>query len=282
MAAVLCYPYGVTITCVCDNTGSVYNCYPTNYKNKHQGHVGANSQAQDERLTKSEKSRGDQTVEIILATTALVTVIALFLSFLIYRLEKYLVRHGYQIPLFHKCNKETLTKMFKQKNSSSCQTDPIIYWYSQNQTVVGITHITTQPRSALPPATSQAKLYPSLPLRRHSYSNSPDSAIVSTRPSFSSTLPCSNSSRSRCSPYDVTDHKSDQMSTPIELNDIPSDPITLPDTVESIDQELPDPISVSQELDNNYDEAYDDISFVNHSLSQQPLLNMSTFTPTNV
>lgn len=89
-------------------------------------------------------------------------------------------------------------------------------------------------------------------------------------------------SRSRCSPYDVTDHKSDQMSTPIELNDIPSDPITLPDTVESFDQELPDPISVSQELDNNYDEAYDDISFVNHSLSQQPLLNMSTFTPTNV
>ena len=34
---------------------------------------------QDERLIKSEKSRGDQTVEIILATTALVTVIALFL-----------------------------------------------------------------------------------------------------------------------------------------------------------------------------------------------------------
>ena len=46
MAAVLCYPYGVTITCVCDNSGSVYNCYPTNYKNKHQGHVGANSQTQ--------------------------------------------------------------------------------------------------------------------------------------------------------------------------------------------------------------------------------------------
>ena len=30
-------------------------------------------------MIKSEKSRGDQTVEIILATTALVTVIALFL-----------------------------------------------------------------------------------------------------------------------------------------------------------------------------------------------------------
>ena len=34
---------------------------------------------QDDRLIKTEKSRGDQTVEIILATTALVTVVALFL-----------------------------------------------------------------------------------------------------------------------------------------------------------------------------------------------------------
>ena len=71
--------------------------------------------------------------------------------------------------------------------------DPIIYWYSQNQTVVGITHITAPPPC---PSQHQAKLYPSLPTRRHSYSNSPDSAIVSTRPSFSSTLPCPNS-RSR-------------------------------------------------------------------------------------
>ena len=39
MAAVLCYPYGVSITCVCDNSGSVYNCYPTNYKNKHSAHI---------------------------------------------------------------------------------------------------------------------------------------------------------------------------------------------------------------------------------------------------
>ena len=35
-----------------------------------------------------------------------------------------------------------------------------------------------------------------------------------------------------------------------------------------------------QELDNNYDE--DNISFVNHSLSQQPLLNMSTFAHSHV
>ena len=69
--------------------------------------------------------------------------------------------------------------------------DPIIYWYSQNQTVVGITHITAPGPLASQPQNS--KLYPSLPTRRHSYSNSPDSAIVSTRPSFSSTLPCPNS-----------------------------------------------------------------------------------------
>ena len=43
MAAVLCYPYGVTITCVCDNSGSVYNCYPTNYKNKQNNHFNSNS-----------------------------------------------------------------------------------------------------------------------------------------------------------------------------------------------------------------------------------------------
>ena len=82
MAAVLCYPYGVSITCVCDNTGSVYNCYPTNYKGKGGGGSGsaAGSGTGDKLAGRAGKvGRGDQTVEIILATTALVTVIALFL-----------------------------------------------------------------------------------------------------------------------------------------------------------------------------------------------------------
>ena len=35
---------------------------------------------------------------------------------------------SFQIPLFHKCNKETLTKLFKQKNSSSSQTGINIEW----------------------------------------------------------------------------------------------------------------------------------------------------------
>ena len=128
--------------------------------------------------------------------------------------------------------------------------------------MVGITHITAAPAAA---ASRESKPYPSLPTRRHSYSNSPDSAIVSTRPSFSSTLPCPNS-RSRSSPYcvSVSDHKSDQVSTPIELRDIQPDQ----ESVASVYQ-------AEQELDNNYDE--DNISFVNHSLSQQPLLNMTTF-----
>ena len=37
-----------------------------------------------------------------------------------------------------------------------------------------------------------------------------------------------------------------------------------------------DNFQAEHELDNNYDE--DNISFVNHSLSQQPLLNMTTFS----
>ena len=170
------------------------------------------------------------------------------------------------------------------------------------------------------PLHHHSKLYPSLPLRRHSYSNSPDSAIVSTRPSFSSTLPCPNSRlksmiylqatepkslqfackrdyfhcyhcllllmmvsyfRSRSSPYEVSDHKSDQVSTPIELRDITQDNITDINDIVPIDTEEENIINdinsdnMEHELDNNYDE--DNFSFVNHSLSQQPLLNMSTF-----
>ena len=156
--------------------------------------------------------------------------------------------------------------------------DPIIYWYSQNQTVVGITHITAPAPLASQP---QAKLYPSLPTRRHSYSNSPDSAIVSTRPSFSSTLPCPNS-RSRGSPYEVSEHKSDQMSTPIELRDIQPDlgqDVIDGDSVDLCGDNI-DVYQAEPELDNNYDE--DNISFVNHSLSQQPLLNMSSFQGSQV
>ena len=81
----------------------------------------------------------------------------------------------------------------------------------------------------------------------------------------------------------MSDHKSDQMSTPIELNDIPADIADNNDIAAIDDTDIRDTISdtndnfqAEHELDNNYDE--DNISFVNHSLSQQPLLNMTTFS----
>ena len=67
----------------------------------------------------------------------------------------------------------------------------------------------------------------------------------------------------------MSDHKSDQMSTPIELRELQADQ----DSVETGDNI--DVYPTEQELDNNYDE--DNISFVNHSLSQQPLLNINSF-----
>jgi len=253
----LCYPYGSSITCVCDPRGSVYNCFPTDYKGK-QGSLSIGE------AKKKVSPEEDQRTEILLASTALVAVIALFLSFLIYRMEKYLVKRGFQLPFLHQCNKESLSKMFKQKNSSAVQTDPIIYWYSQNQTVVGITHITTS-------APQPAKLYPSLPTRRYSYS--PDSADVSTRPSLSSTLPFPRS-RSRSSPYEGSEHKSDQVSTPIELREInsyesPHDEISI--KMEGEENENIDTIEISEEYSEPIEEHF---SACNYSLSQQPLLNL--------
>ena len=105
-----------------------------------------------------------------------------------------------------------------------------------------------------------------------------------------SLTPLISTARSRCSPYEVSEpeHKSDLVSTstPIELTtDLGTE---LGDTADIADiapiddpePELPDMMLEDQELDNNYDE--DNISFVNHSLSQQPLLNMSTFAHSHV
>ena len=79
----------------------------------------------------------------------------------------------------------------------------------------------------------------------------------------------------------MSEHKSDQMSTPIELRDIQPD--LSQDVIDGESVGTGDNIEVYQaepELDNNYDE--DNISFVNHSLSQQPLLNMSSFQGSQV
>lgn len=211
----LCFPYGSPITCVCDPRGHVYNCFPTDTKGGKMGsfHGGGDQRRQAELGGKIGAGRGmvveDQRTEIVLATTALVAVVALFLSFLIYRLEKYLVSNGFQLPLFHRCSKSNPT--LRNSSSASAQTDPVVYCYSHSQTVVGITRL-----SSLAPPAQPSNVYPTLPQRRYSYS--PDSAVEdSARPSMSSTLPLPRS-RSRSSPYE--NDSGDQVSTPIELREL--------------------------------------------------------------
>ena len=92
-APLLCYPYGnrnleevyntsklfilfegVSITCVCDPQGAIFNCFPTNYKRVAQfGELNKRNS-----INKAEMDQ-DEKVEIILASTALVAVIALFI-----------------------------------------------------------------------------------------------------------------------------------------------------------------------------------------------------------
>lgn len=192
----LCFPYGSPITCVCDPRGHVYNCFPTDTKGKM-----ASYRAPEVGGGRGGGKGGDQRTEIVLATTALVAVVALFLSFLIYRLEKYLVTRGFQLPILNCKSRDT-------RSSSAAQTDPVIYCYSHSQTVVGITHL-----SQLPPPPPPPPIYPSLPQRRFSYS--PDSAVDdSFRPSLSSTLPFPRS-RSRSSRYEM-ESGDQQVATPIE------------------------------------------------------------------
>ena len=64
---------GVSITCVCDPQGAIFNCFPTNYKRR--GEVTASREASIRRAEVDQ----DERVEVILASTALVAVIALFL-----------------------------------------------------------------------------------------------------------------------------------------------------------------------------------------------------------
>jgi len=183
----LCFPYGSPITCVCDPRGHVYNCFPTDTKGKMASYRAPENGGGNSIGGRTGGKGGDQRTEIVLATTALVAVVALFLSFLIYRLEKYLVKRGFQLPSLHRKSMDT-------RSSCAAQTDPVIYCYSHSQTVVGITQV-----SHLPPPPPQ--IYPTLPQRRYSYS--PDSAVENSfRPSLSSTLPFPRS-RSRSSPYEV-------------------------------------------------------------------------------
>ena len=63
----------MSITCVCDPQGAIFNCFPTNYKRR--GEVTSSREASIRRT----EVDSDERVEVILASTALVAVIALFL-----------------------------------------------------------------------------------------------------------------------------------------------------------------------------------------------------------
>ena len=65
----VCHPYGMSITCVCDKQGKVVNCFPS---------MGEGMKGQVEGREERDLSMEDNITEILLATTALVAVIAFF------------------------------------------------------------------------------------------------------------------------------------------------------------------------------------------------------------
>ena len=68
----------LSITCVCDPQGTIFNCFPTNYKLRND----ISDSGQSSNIQKSHMEQ-DEKVEIILASTALVAVVALFLRWII-------------------------------------------------------------------------------------------------------------------------------------------------------------------------------------------------------
>ena len=65
---------GVSITCVCDPQGAIFNCFPTNYKRRAEQEAKTRDPSTQRSVVDT-----DERVEVILASTALVAVIALFL-----------------------------------------------------------------------------------------------------------------------------------------------------------------------------------------------------------
>ena len=70
----VCYPYGRSIACVCRAHEQVVNCFPTLEMERRR--------SEQERLQGDSRSKVvDNNTEILLAATALVAVIALFLRY---------------------------------------------------------------------------------------------------------------------------------------------------------------------------------------------------------
>ena len=74
----VCYPYGRAIACVCNLHDQVINCFPTLEMEKKRGVVGRQGSMAMDKF----REMKDNHTEILLAATALVATIALFLRYL--------------------------------------------------------------------------------------------------------------------------------------------------------------------------------------------------------
>jgi len=136
----LCYPYGPGITCVCDDGGRIYKCFPE-IKSEHGsrgagGVTGAQTQLTDAyKGPPDEHDALDRSTEIVLASTFLILVILMFLAFIVHRCEKTFIRSRTQGH--HQCQ----NSMYQQSPSSlssisvSIQTDPQLFSLNQSYTM---------------------------------------------------------------------------------------------------------------------------------------------------
>ena len=67
----LCHPYGALITCVCNQQGGIYKCFPTEKETAQM--------TGDMKQDKTTMASMDGRTEIVLATTFLVLVVLLFI-----------------------------------------------------------------------------------------------------------------------------------------------------------------------------------------------------------
>ena len=151
----LCYPYGGSISCMCDNRGRIYRCV-AQVDTIHN--VGQDPDpVLDQTLVHDSPSDPSQTLdertEVILAATFLVLVVLTFVAFVIYRCERTYTRRTLQVGILRKGKYSTLstsrlflvvTQESLYANSSrpcssvSVQTDPEM---GVNGVAVGMTTI---------------------------------------------------------------------------------------------------------------------------------------------
>jgi len=136
----LCYPYGSGITCVCDDSGRIYKCFPDikgDQSSQKSGAgslggvmIGANTQLDSlHRKLGLDPDTFDRSTEIVLASTFLILVILIFVAFIIHRCEKTFVRRRSQ---------DLTGDNFYTRpalNSVSIQTDPPVWSLQSSYTM---------------------------------------------------------------------------------------------------------------------------------------------------